>query len=42
MRRPTMRLNDAQMNLLRQGLVKSGLKPTGDPNGAFFVGRNPA
>ncbi len=41
MRRPTMRLNDAQMNLLRQGLVKSGLKPTDDPNGAFFVGRNP-
>jgi 4-hydroxy-tetrahydrodipicolinate synthase len=42
MRRPTMRLNDAQMNLLRQGLIRSGLKPTDDPNGAFFVGRNPA
>jgi 4-hydroxy-tetrahydrodipicolinate synthase len=41
MRRPTMRLNDAQMNLLRQGLVRSGLQPTDDPNGAFFVGRNP-
>lgn len=42
MRRPTMRLNEAQMNMLRQGLIKSGLKPTDDPNGAFFVGRNPA
>lgn len=42
MRRPTMRLNDAQMNMLRQGLIKSGLKPTEDPNGAFFVGRNAA
>jgi 4-hydroxy-tetrahydrodipicolinate synthase len=42
MRRPTMRLNDAQMNALRQGLVRSGLKPADDPNGAFFVGRNAA
>jgi 4-hydroxy-tetrahydrodipicolinate synthase len=42
MRRPTMRLNDAQMNMLRQGLIKSGLAPTEDTNGDFFVGRNPA
>jgi 4-hydroxy-tetrahydrodipicolinate synthase len=41
LRRPTMRLNDAHMNALRQGLVRSGLEPTEDPNGAFFVGRNP-
>ena len=40
MRRPTMRLNDGQMNTLRQGLEKSGIKPTADPNGAFFVGRH--
>lgn len=42
MRRPTMRLNDTHMNMLRQGLTRSGLKPTDDPNSAFFVGRNPA
>ena len=34
MRRPTMRLNDAQMNLLRQGLIRSGLKPTGASPGS--------
>jgi 4-hydroxy-tetrahydrodipicolinate synthase len=42
MRRPTMRLNDGHMNALRQGLIKSGLKPTEDPNSAFFVGRHEA
>lgn len=42
MRRPTMRLNDAHMNGLRQGLVRSGIKPTDDPNSAFFVGRHQA
>jgi 4-hydroxy-tetrahydrodipicolinate synthase len=42
MRRPTMRLNDAHMNALRQGLEKSGIKPTADANAAFFVGRHPA
>ena len=42
MRRPTMRLNDAHMNGLRQGLIRSGIKPTDDPNGAFFVGRHAA
>jgi hypothetical protein len=35
-----MRLNDGQMNALRQGLEKSGIKPTPDPNAAFFVGRH--
>ena len=42
LRRPTMRLNDGQMNALRQGLERSGIKPTADSNGAFFVGRYPA
>jgi 4-hydroxy-tetrahydrodipicolinate synthase len=40
-RQPTMRLNDATMNALRQGLVKAGLEPTHDSNREFFVGRNP-
>jgi 4-hydroxy-tetrahydrodipicolinate synthase len=39
MRQPTMRLNDGQMNGLRQGLVKSGITPTESPNRDFFVGR---
>jgi 4-hydroxy-tetrahydrodipicolinate synthase len=39
-RNPTMRLNDNQMNSLRQGLIKAGLKPTDEPNHAFFVGRH--
>jgi 4-hydroxy-tetrahydrodipicolinate synthase len=41
LRQPTMRLNDAMMNNLRQGLVRSGLKPTESHNREFFVGRNP-
>ena len=40
MRHPTMRMNDGQMNALRQGLVKSGITPTELPNKDFFVGRN--
>jgi len=39
LRQPTMRLGDAQMNGLRQGLIRAGLQPTDAPNGAFFVGR---
>jgi 4-hydroxy-tetrahydrodipicolinate synthase len=42
LRQPTQRIHDAQMNLLRKGLVDSGLEPTADPNRDFFVGRNPA
>ncbi len=42
MRRPTMRMNDGQMNALRQGLVRSGIEPTKDSNKAFFTGRNVA
>jgi 4-hydroxy-tetrahydrodipicolinate synthase len=42
MRRPTMRLNDGQMNALRQGLLRSGITPTELPNRAFFTGRTSA
>jgi 4-hydroxy-tetrahydrodipicolinate synthase len=41
LRQPTQRIHDGQMNLLRKGLADSGLNPTSDPNGAFFIGRNP-
>jgi 4-hydroxy-tetrahydrodipicolinate synthase len=41
LRQPTQRIHDAQMNLLRKGLVDSGLRPTADSNADFFVGRNP-
>lgn len=40
-RQPTMRINEATMNDLRQALVKSGITPTDSPNGDFFVGRHP-
>jgi 4-hydroxy-tetrahydrodipicolinate synthase len=39
MRQPTMRLNEGHMNLLRDGLIKSGLPVTADRNRDFFVGR---
>ena len=41
MRQPTMRLNDASMTMLRQGLAKSGIKPTELHDRAFYVGRHP-
>jgi 4-hydroxy-tetrahydrodipicolinate synthase len=41
LRQPTQRIHDAQMNVLRKGLVDSGLNPTDAPNADFFVGRNP-
>jgi len=41
LRQPTQRIHDTQMNLLRQGLIASGLTPTQQPNGEFFAGRNP-
>jgi 4-hydroxy-tetrahydrodipicolinate synthase len=41
LRMPTMRLDDAQMRALRQGLERSGIPPTTDPDSAFFVGRFP-
>ena len=40
MRQPVMRMNDGQMNALRQALVKSGITPTDSPNKDFFIGRN--
>ncbi len=40
-RMPAMRLDDAQMRSLRDGLVRSGIEPTGDPDSAFFTGRFP-
>jgi 4-hydroxy-tetrahydrodipicolinate synthase len=42
MRRPTMRLNDAAMKTLRDGLTKSGIKVTESHDREFFIGRNPA
>lgn len=41
LRQPTQRIHDAQMNVLRKGLIDAGLSPTSDPNSEFFVGRNP-
>lgn len=41
LRRPTMKIPERDMNILRQGLINSGLQPTADKNAAFFVGRNP-
>ncbi len=41
LRHPTMKIHENQMNQLRQGLERAGLNPTKDPNGAYFVGRNP-
>jgi 4-hydroxy-tetrahydrodipicolinate synthase len=42
MRAPTMRLNDAIMNGLRNGLVNSGIVPAPGANKDFFTGRYPA
>lgn len=41
MRRPTMRLNDATMKTLRNGLIQSGIQPTNSHDREFFIGRNP-
>ena len=40
LRQPTMRLNEGHMNLLRQGLINSGLPVTDSHNREFFVGRH--
>jgi hypothetical protein len=37
---PAMRLNDNEMNSLRQALIKAGLKPTDEPNHFFLLGRH--
>jgi hypothetical protein len=41
MRRPSMRLNDAMMKMLRDALVKSGIEVTASHDREFFIGRNP-
>lgn len=41
LRMPQMRLDDRQMSSLRDGLKKSGLSITDEPNDNFFVGRHP-
>ena len=41
MRRPSMRVTDPSMAQLRQGLARSGIKPTELPDREFYVGRNP-
>ena len=42
LRQPTMKVVDRNMRILREGLKKSGLTPTADPDSEYFVGRNPA
>jgi len=42
LRAPTMRMNDTQMNALRQGLVRSGFAAEPASNKEYFVGRNVA
>lgn len=38
LRQPTMKIHGPQMNMLRTGLTRSGLKPTDSPDKEFFVG----
>jgi 4-hydroxy-tetrahydrodipicolinate synthase len=42
LRQPTMKIHSGQMALLRNGLVRAGLKPTDLPDKDFFIGRHPA
>jgi 4-hydroxy-tetrahydrodipicolinate synthase len=42
LRQPTMRLVDRQLRPLRGALEQCGLNPWPEPDGDFFVGRNPA
>ncbi len=41
MRQPVMKLNDSQMRLVREGLVKSGFSPAEEDAVTFYAGRNP-
>jgi 4-hydroxy-tetrahydrodipicolinate synthase len=41
LRQPTMKIRDVHMRQLREGLKRSGLDTTSDPDKEFFVGRNP-
>jgi 4-hydroxy-tetrahydrodipicolinate synthase len=36
-----MKIVDKNMRILRDGLVKSGLPVTSDPDSEYFEGRNP-
>jgi 4-hydroxy-tetrahydrodipicolinate synthase len=42
LRQPSMRIIDRHMKMLREGLKRSKLPVTDDPDAVFFVGRNPA
>ncbi len=42
MRQPVMKINDGQMRLVREGLVRSGFDVPADDAIAFYTGRNPA
>lgn len=42
LRLPTQRIQDAQMTLIRNAQVASGLNPSMEPFRNFFIGRNPA
>jgi hypothetical protein len=37
-----MKINDAQMRLVRDGLIRSGFEVPPDDAVAFYTGRNPA
>ena len=41
LRMPVMRPSDGQFKLVREGLIKSGIKPTDLPDSQFFIGRHP-
>ncbi len=41
LRQPTMKIRDPHMRQLSDGLKRSGLEVTADPDREFFVGRNP-
>jgi 4-hydroxy-tetrahydrodipicolinate synthase len=41
LRQPTMKIVDRNMKILREGLQKSNLPCTSDPDSEYFVGRNP-
>jgi 4-hydroxy-tetrahydrodipicolinate synthase len=41
LRHPTMKIHQNQMTMMRNGLVRAGLKPTDSPDKDFYIGRNP-
>jgi 4-hydroxy-tetrahydrodipicolinate synthase len=41
LRQPTMKIHAGQMTMLRNGLIRAGLKPTDSPDKDFFLGRHP-